>query len=216
MCGRFIVFAYDEVLDIMQGIEVGLRDNRWPDWPARPVSAHPGTTVPVIVDRSDTERAHAINRGALEVRELTWGFEAPWNQSLVFNTRLDSAQKPLWRDAMAHRRCIIACRAFFEASDSETVPSRSGGGPVRRHYEFRLPGNAPILIGGIWQQDRFSMVTTEPNAAVAPIHRRMPLVIRPEEAGTWLGPAYRTLADRTTIPLEATSEGASATQLSLI
>jgi len=44
--------------------------------------------------------------------------------------------------------------------------------------------------------DRFSIVTTRPNASVAPIHDRMPLVLGPGESSVWLGPGFAALADR--------------------
>ena len=44
----------------------------------------------------------------------------------------------------------------------------------------------PLLLGGIWQDDRFSIVTTEPNEAVRPVHDRMPLALSMQGALAWL------------------------------
>lgn len=47
------------------------------------------------------------------------------------------------------------------------------------------------------------MVTTEANTDMAPIHHRMPLIVRQEELPLWFGPNYQQLADRSEIRLEA-------------
>lgn len=44
----------------------------------------------------------------------------------------------------------------------------------------------PLLLGGIWQDDRFSIMTTEPNEAVRPVHDRMPLALSMQGALAWL------------------------------
>lgn len=140
--------------------------------------------------------------GGLQVRQMCWGFQESWKAGVVFNTRIESAGKPLWRDSMEHRRCIIPVRSFFETSATETVPSPRTGRPVKRPYEFAMPGCDVTFIGGVWKGDRFSMVTTEANRWMAPVHHRMPLVLRPNELGAWLGPDYLRLADRSTVELE--------------
>lgn len=205
MCGRCIIFTFDEVLEILQQIEVGVPLNVQPDWPAVHPQAYPNSIAPLIVPTFDTAGPcpGLINPGALEARELAWGFEESWKQGIVFNTRIESASKPTWQDSMEHRRCIIPVSAFFETHQNETQPSLKTGKPIKRQYEFRVPGEEVILIGGIWRDDRFSMVTTDANADMAPVHHRMPLIVRQEEFPVWLGPDYRTLADRSGIKLEA-------------
>lgn len=44
----------------------------------------------------------------------------------------------------------------------------------------------PLLLGGIWQDGRFSIMTTEPNELVRPVHDRMPLVLSAQGALAWL------------------------------
>lgn len=204
MCGRCIIFTFDEVLEIIQQIEVGAPLNVQPDWPAVQPQAYPDSMAPLIVPTFDTAAsARSLVRGSLEARELAWGFEESWRPGVVFNTRIESASKPTWQDSMEHRRCVIPVSAFFETHQSETRPSPKTGKPIKRQYEFRVPGQDVILIGGIWRDDRFSMVTTDANTDMAPIHHRMPLIVRQEELPVWLGPDYRTLADRSSIKLEA-------------
>ena len=234
MCGRCVILTFDEVLGVIQQIVVYALVGKQPDWPARIPSpgaatdagalagagtqganAYPSSVAPLIIPTFDT--ALGVNRfeeGLLEARQLVWGFEEAWKPGqLVFNTRIESADKPMWRDALAHRRCVIPVTSFFETHQTETRPSAKTGRPVKRSYEFRVPGQNVVLIGGVWTNGRFSMVTTEANAAMAPIHPRMPLVLRQEELLQWLGPDYQQLADRSSIPLEAEpiDRGADAT-----
>ncbi|MFR7737883.1 MAG: SOS response-associated peptidase family protein, partial [Eggerthella lenta] len=49
-------------------------------------------------------------------------------------------------------------------------------------------------------------VTTEPNAAVAPVHNRMPLALEPGEAALWLRGVYEPLLDRGAVRLTARPE----------
>ena len=203
MCGRCVVFTFDEVLEVINEIELGNAFNYEPDWPARKVQAFPNSAAPLIVPQFDTAiGVDALRSGSLAAKELGWGFEESLKPGVVFNTRIESATKPTWRDSMEHRRCIIPVSSFFETHKDETVTSPRTGKPIKRQYEFRVPGEDVILIGCTWKGDHFSMVTTDANTDMAPIHHRMPLIVRQEELPIWLGPDYRELANRSSIKLE--------------
>lgn len=204
MCKRCIIFTYDEVLDIVMKLEVGAPLNFNPDWPVRTTEAYPKSVAPLIVPEFDTAAsAPVFAPGSLGVRELSWGFEESWKPGVVFNTRIESATKPTWQESMLHRRCILPVPAFFETHREETYPSSKTGKPIKRQYEFRIPGQSILFIGCIWREGTFSMVTTEANTDMAPIHHRMPLIVRQEELPLWFGPNYQQLADRSDIRLEA-------------
>lgn len=204
MCKRCIILTYDEVLDIVLKLEVGAPLNFNPDWPIRTTEAYPKSVAPLIVPKFDTATpAPAFTPGSLGVRELSWGFEESWKPGVVFNTRIESATKPTWQESMLHRRCVLPVPAFFETHREETYPSPKTGKPIKRQYEFRIPGQDIIFIGCTWREDTFSMVTTNANADMSPIHHRMPLIVRQEELPLWFGPNYQQLADRSKIRLEA-------------
>ena len=169
--------------------------------PAR--DAWPGSLVPAYVPGED---------GELITVSLLWGFDSPRDGRPVFNTRLDTALSQLerghglWLDAIAHGRCLVPVRAFYEGHQTERVPSEQTGKPVRRQYRFRLPGARAFLLAGVTAEGRLSIVTTEPNATVAPVHNRMPLVLGPGESARWLSGDFAALADRGRIRLTATPE----------
>ena len=204
MCGKCVILTFDEVLGLIQEIVVESPFNFSPDWPARDPQAYPNSVAPLIVPTFDTAKgSRVLTEDSLAAKELAWGFEESWKPGVVFNTRIESAMKPTWRESMKHRRCVIPVTSFFETHRSETYPSPKTGKPLKRQYEFRVPNQEVMLIGCIRREDRFSMVTTEANADMAPIHHRMPLVLRLEELPLWLSADYRKLADRSSIRLES-------------
>ena len=107
----------------------------------------------------------------------------------------------MWAKAIAEGRCLVPVRAFYEGHMTEKVESERTGRPVRRQYLFRLPGARAFLLAAVREGDRFSIVTTRPNASVSPVHDRMPLVLGHGESGVWLGPDFPTLGRRDGISL---------------
>lgn len=205
MCGRCVTLTFDEVLGIVLAIESGAPIDFASEWPARGPEAFPKSLAPLIVPNFDTARqTPSLTTGALSVRDLSWGFEESWKPGVVFNTRIESAMKPTWRESIEHRRCIIPVSTFYETHRSETTPSPRTGKPIKRAYEFHVPDERIMLVGCIWRDQSFSMVTTDANSYMAHIHPRMPLIVRRDELSIWFGPDYRSLADRSTIRLEAT------------
>ena len=165
--------------------------------------ARPGSLVPVYVPKG----------GGLAVARLTWGFPLDGKPHAVFNTRIESAleqlrlgRRGMWAKAIAEGRCLVPVRAFYEGHMTERVESEKTGRPVRRQYLFRLPGSRAFLLAAVREGDMFSVVTTAPNASVAPVHDRMPLVLGPGESSVWLGPDFAKLSNRDAIRLSAVAE----------
>lgn len=145
----------------------------------------------------------------LAVEELTWGYPVEWRRGPVFNTRIETALAPgrtMWSASFERGRCLVPALAFHESHATETVPSVRTGRPVKRQYRFSLPGGEAMLLAGVQEDGRFSLVTTEPNACVAAVHDRMPLVLRADEAQAWLEGDCALLVDRSGIGLVAAAE----------
>ena len=165
--------------------------------------AYPGKQLPLFVPDA---------RGRLQAVELTWGFAHPTQGGrLVFNTRLDTALsqarsgRGLWAGAIEQGRCLVPVRGFYEHwTQASTAQDR------RRQVCFSYPGHGVFLLAGVCEGERVSIVTTEPNASVAMVHNRMPLVLASGESSIWLGPDYAQLADRSGIVLDAEPEEAGA------
>ena len=166
--------------------------------------ARPGSTVAVYVPGKG---------GSLVVSRLEWGFTLDGKQHAVFNTRIESAleqlrrgRRDMWAKAIAEGRCLVPVRAFYEGHMTERVASPLTGRPIKRQYRFRLPGARAFLLAAIQSDGCFSIVTTAPNACVAPIHNRMPLALGPGESSVWLGPKFACLANRSKLTLEPRPE----------
>lgn len=112
----------------------------------------------------------------------------------------------MWANAIARGRCLVPVWAFYEGHRTETELSVKTGKLVRRQYRFRLQHAGAFLLAGVQQEGQLSIVTTQPNAAVSPVHDRMPLVLGAGESSIWLGADFATLADRSAIQLTAIPE----------
>jgi putative SOS response-associated peptidase YedK len=130
-----------------------------------------------------------------------WGLVPSWAKDLSIGSRLINARaetleaKSAFREALRTRRCLVPADGFFEWKKE---------GRQRRPFYFRLPDGAPFAFAGLWATWRdpagqpvtsFTIVTTEPNALLAPVHDRMPVILLPGAEARWLDPSTKDLAD---------------------
>lgn len=199
MCHRISPLLFVELQQALEMLRV-TGHARLPKRAAQTVvpDAYPGKQIPLfVVDEG----------GELCVASLTWGFDTTMqNKSkLVFNTRIETALSQaasghgLWAEAIQTGRCLVPVRGFYESWTKSRERRRTD-------VRFTMPGRRVFLLAGICTPERFSVVTTHPNADVAAYHTRMPLVLGPGESSVWLGDAYHTLADRSGIRLDAEPE----------
>ena len=128
---------------------------------------------------------------------LRWGLVPPWSQDpaggpVLINARADTAsEKPAFREALRQRRCLVPADGFFEWQQA------SG---KKQPILFREQHERPFAFAGLWERwvgadgaaiESFTVLTTEPNALVAPVHDRMPVIVPPSRYGLWLDPAVR-------------------------
>lgn len=199
MCGRITLLTYEELLDVVKAVENGAGPSALSEQEGAPrAQARPSSAVEAI----------APTAGRLEIARFNWGFPLDDGKKTVFNTRIESALagSRMWAKLLRNGRCILPVATFFEPHATETSTSPRTGRPIKRQYEFADEGGAPLLLASVCAGERLSVVTTEPNASVAPIHPRMPLVLRFEEVPTWLFGDFASLADRSTIALAAQPE----------
>lgn len=181
MCGRFGLTRPD-ALDLERfGIT---------EFPAQVprFNIPPGSDILVVRERQGDTRAEM----------LRWGLVPSWAKDpsighRMANVRSDTAlDKQSFRSAMQKRRCLIPADVFFEWQD---VP----GQKRRRPYAVALLEGEPFALGGLWEAWRLgadgnwlitcAILTTEPNALLAPIHDRMPVILRPDDYGQWIDPS---------------------------
>lgn len=140
---------------------------------------------------------HWVLRLRYEQRQLLparWGLVNSWAKdakraAAQINARAETLSRAAaFRDAFAKRRCVVPADGFFEWV---------GAGNVRRPIWFHRADGGLILFAGLyesWQpqpgewQRTFTIVTTQPNRLVLPIHDRMPVILPEELVDLWLDP----------------------------
>lgn len=134
-----------------------------------------------------------------------WGLIPSWAKdpaigSRMINARAETlAEKPAFRSAFKRRRCLIAADGFYEWQ-------ARGKGP-KQPYHIGLKGDGPFAFAGLWEAWRSqeseervescTIVTTDANTLLKPIHHRMPVIVAPEDYDLWLdadAPAEEALA----------------------
>jgi putative SOS response-associated peptidase YedK len=142
----------------------------------------PGEFQPVVRLNDDGER---------DIELMYWGFNFP--KRFTFNTRSDSILKPgLWKNSFEDRRCIVPADFFIEWKRLHKKNNPK--------YEITVPGRVPFGLAGIWSMWKnkagdfvptVSVVTSEPNEAMAEIHDRQPVILEPRDYKEWLTPTER-------------------------
>ncbi|MDP1773525.1 MAG: SOS response-associated peptidase [Methylobacter sp.] len=191
MCGRFNLIATGrQVMDHFNLLSLPAHK---PDY-----NIPPGQKILAIVQMEDGSN-RAVN--------LYWGLIPSWAKDRAISSHLINAraetltEKPSFKNAYLHRRCLIPATGFFEwqstgrassrpASDLHTIP----GDKRKQPYHIHQPDHALFAFAGIWehwehdQETVYSctIITTAANAKMTPIHDRMPVIIAPDDYNRWL------------------------------
>jgi putative SOS response-associated peptidase YedK len=95
--------------------------------------------------------------------------------------------KPAFKDAIVRRRCLVPADGFIEWRKE---------GKARRPFHIRTTGGGLFAMAGIWSRwkspagdrvETFSILTTDANDVVKPLHDRMPVIVPPDKWDLWLG-----------------------------
>lgn len=161
----------------------------------------PTQDVPVLRLGRDDGKRH--------LRLLRWGLIPFWAKdaaigSRMINARSESlAEKPAFREAFRKRRCLVLADGFYEwqAPPEGAAPRTSKAKTPKQPYRITLAGGGPFAFAGLWERwhdkaedrklDSFTIVTTEANKTLSPIHHRMPVILAPADHATWLDPESR-------------------------
>ena len=113
---------------------------------------------------------------------MKWGYTLPGKKGLLINARSETAmEKPLFRDGMLQRRCLIPATDYFEW---EKTPEG------KRKYTLRPQGKRLFWMAGLYRMEAntpvFTILTKAPAESIAFIHDRMPVILPEEGKGDWL------------------------------
>ena len=163
MCGRYFV---DD------GMERELKNTFW--------SADISKFQVKAGDVHPTDLAFILT-GTKEIclTQMRWGFRKKDQKDLLINARVETVkEKPMFNESMRYNRCVIPASGFYEWNK------------IGEKASFRPPHRKILFMAGIWQkvedENQFTILTTVPNASVAPVHERMPLVLDKNEVSQWL------------------------------
>lgn len=134
--------------------------------------------------------------GRTEVAIARWGLIPFWADdpsigNRMINARGDSvASKPAFRSAFKKRRCLVPVSGFYEW---QTI----AGSKVKQPWYIYPAVGKIMCLAGLWERwekgeeplDTFTIITTDANDFIAPLHDRMPVVICAEDFDRWLNPA---------------------------
>jgi len=179
MCGRFTNSA--KAKDIEKEFKVG-RLNQVRFEPRYNIA--PTQIIPAVIE-TDGKRVAA---------EFRWGLIPSWAKdesigSKMINARAETlAEKPSFRNAFKSRRCIIPASGFYEWSKK--------GDQGKQPFYFYLKDKEVFGFAGLFEEwldkesgelvETCTIITTEANEVLEPVHDRMPVILKPEDYDQWL------------------------------
>jgi putative SOS response-associated peptidase YedK len=110
----------------------------------------------------------------------TFGLMNPWRDGVgpLFNMKAESfINKPGFKKYVQHQRCLVPADGFIEWLKTKTESLGFG---------FSLKNNEEFGFAGVYDDDKFAIITTEANTLVAPVKHRMPVLLRREDEDLWL------------------------------
>ncbi len=178
MCGRFTLSQpVEAIASVFQLNEVPKLEPRY--------NIAPTQLVPTLHKTEQNER---------QFQMLRWGLIPSWAKdpaigAKLINARAETvAEKPSFRSAFRHRRCLVIADGFYEWRRQEGK---------KQPFYFRLQNEQPFAFAGLWEHwqdpngeviDSCTIITTEANEILQPIHDRMPVILNPNDYDLWLDP----------------------------
>ena len=189
MCGRFTLTTNIDELQARFGFESHVEDYR----PSYNVA--PSQQVLTVV-----------NDGQRRAGMMRWGLIPSWAKAdarggggiqkigyrMINAVGETAATKSAFRAAFRRRRCLVLADGFFEWRKE---------GKTRVPTYFHLKSGQPFAFAGLWETWKSpdgetvrscSIVTTQANDLIAPVHHRMPVILSPETEPLWLDPLTET------------------------
>ncbi len=178
MCGRFGASCQYGDIKVLQGDFPGFHPR---------YNIAPSQDVPVIVRNEDRN----------QLKTMRWGLVPSWAQDPSIGQRMINAraetllEKPSFKQLVARRRCLVPADGFYEWR-------REGNRKVPMW--IYLKNRVPFAFAGLWDYWRdpagdkelysFTIITTEANELLRPIHNRMPVIYDKEMGRQWLEESF--------------------------
>lgn len=148
-----------------------------------------------------TQPVAIVRQGPKGTRELAlvrWGLLPPWVKdprefATLINARSETAaEKPSFRGALRHRRCLIPTDGFYEwtgkpgAKQPHLIRAKASVGSNQGHL---------MAMAGLWEHwvgadgselQTMAILTVGANATMSAVHDRMPVIVAPDQFESWL------------------------------
>ena len=148
-----------------------------------------------------------------ELALLRWGLVPSWSKGpdhrySMINARAETVRsKPAYRAAFLHRRCLVPADGFYEWR-------REPDG--KQPYRIALTNEETFAFAGLWERwqeeggdeiESFTIIVTQANDTIRPIHDRMPVILPPDRHDLWLegGPGAADEAEALLKPFHSLS-----------
>ncbi len=202
MCGRFVLISDLSIVTEEFDIREIVGDYR--------ISANvlPGQHIAVV-----------IHDGVNRLVQFRWGLIPSWAKDAsisrkLINARAETlAEKPSFRNAFKKRRCLIIADGFYESLKE---------GKKKVPFYFRLKSGKPFGFAGLYETwvslegqtiNTCTIITTEPNDVILPVHNRMPVIVPKDKKSFWIDPAVQNKAHLSSILQPYPSEEMEAISL---
>ncbi len=131
----------------------------------------------------------------LQLTGMKWGLIPSWSKDAQMGNKLINArsetlhEKPSFRESFKNKRCLIPADGFIEWKGKHP------------HY-IRLKTQGLLAFAGLWSTwdsgddplNTYTIITTEANKKLSPLHSRMPVILHPENYEEWLTAESNTLS----------------------
>ena len=179
MCGRYYI-AEDDLSDELSRMIDELNRKKTPEGLKTSGEIFPSDIVPVLANSRKQD---------VQPFAMRWGYAFP-NGRPIINARSETAaQKPMFKDGMRQRRCVIPASHYFEWERR---------GAARTKYAIRPAHADTLYLAGIYHLENhdgvivpaFTILTRDAASGIVFIHPRMPVLLPADAAPDWLNPGY--------------------------
>jgi putative SOS response-associated peptidase YedK len=184
MCGRYELHSHPAAIALAFGL-------------AHPPDVHPRYNIAPMTD-VPVVRVNA--EGQRELVRMRWGLVPRWAKDPSIGNKLINArgetlgEKPSFRHAYRRHRCLLPANGFYEWM----VVGGTGEHARKQPVYVGAKDGQPLGFAGLYDRwlspegdvlDTCTIVTTDANRLLRPVHDRMPVIIAPADYARWLDPA---------------------------
>jgi putative SOS response-associated peptidase YedK len=185
MCGRFVLLTDLRVITESFNIQNVACEYR----PGNNIS--PGQQIAAVIRKDDQN----------SLVNFRWGLIPSWAKdpsigNRMFNARAETiAEKPSFKHAFQKRRCLIVADGFYEWQKL---------GKIKKPFCLSLKSGEPFGFAGLHETwvspdhqtiQTCTIITTEPNDLIKPIHDRMPVIVVKDQGAAWIDPENHNLKE---------------------